>query len=91
MSLKKRISHLMIIEPRITRMKKANIKQTLKEAMRVPAESLLKVYLASLPDVKFVPENINRILVFAYHGLGNFINVYARASPAARALPERAN
>ncbi|HKS40185.1 MAG TPA: lipopolysaccharide heptosyltransferase II [Blastocatellia bacterium] len=63
----------------------ANIKQMLKEALRVPAESLLKVYLASLPDVKFVPENINRILVFAYHGLGNFI-MY---TPALRLLRER--
>ena len=63
----------------------ANIKQMLKEAARVPAESLLKVYFASLPRVKFAPENINRILVFAYHGLGNFI-MY---TPALRLLRER--
>lgn len=53
--------------------------------MRIPAESLLKVYLASLPRVKFAPENISRILVFAYHGLGNFI-MY---TPALRLLRER--
>ena len=63
----------------------ANTKQMLKEIIRVPAESLLKVYLASLPRVKFAPENINRILVFAYHGLGNFI-MY---TPALRLLRER--
>lgn len=63
----------------------AGIKQLLKEAVRVPAESMLKVYLASLPRVKFAPENVNRILVFAYHGLGNFI-MY---TPALRLLRER--
>jgi heptosyltransferase II len=48
-------------------------KQMLKDAVRVPMESLLKVYLSSLPRVAFAPEKIERILVFAYHGLGNFI------------------
>ncbi len=46
---------------------------TLKRAIRKPAESLLKVYLSSLPRIKFDPAKVNRILVFAYHGLGNFI------------------
>lgn len=48
-------------------------KQILKQAIRIPAESLFKVYLASLPQIEFAPERVNRILVFAYHGLGNFI------------------
>jgi lipopolysaccharide heptosyltransferase II len=60
-------------------------KQILKEAIRIPAESLLKVYLATLPSASFAPEKINRILVFAYHGLGNFI-MY---TPALKLLRER--
>ncbi|MGA9769421.1 MAG: lipopolysaccharide heptosyltransferase II [Blastocatellia bacterium] len=62
-----------------------NTRQKLKEALRAPAESLLRVYLASQPRAKFVPEQIDRILVFAYHGLGNFI-MY---TPALRLLRER--
>src|ERR1044072_6542316 len=54
-------------------MKKASWKKFLKESIRIPAESALKVYFASLPAARFAPERINRILVFAYHGLGNFI------------------
>src|SRR5215210_3202615 len=61
------------------------MKRMLKEFIRLPAETLLKVYLASLPRVQFAPEKINRILVFAYHGLGNFI-MY---TPALRLLRER--
>ena len=53
--------------------------------IRPPAEALLKVYLASLPRVEFVPEKVKRILVLAYHGLGNFI-LY---TPALRLLRER--
>lgn len=49
------------------------------------AERLLKVYLSSLPRQKFQPGNVRRILVFAYHGLGNFI-MY---TPALRQLRER--
>ncbi len=45
----------------------------MKDAVRIPLESLLKVYLSSLPRVEFSPLKIERILVFAYHGLGNFI------------------
>ena len=60
-------------------------KQVLKRAARIPIESLLKVHLASLPRHAFAPEKINRVLVFAYHGLGNFI-LY---TPALRLLRER--
>jgi heptosyltransferase-2 len=62
----------------------ASAKQVLKQAARIPAESLLEVYLASLPQPAFAPEKINRILIFAYHGLGNFI-MY---TPALRLLRE---
>lgn len=60
-------------------------KQFLKEAARIPAESLLKVYFESLPRTRFDPEKVSRILVFAYHGLGNFIMF----TPALRLLRER--
>ncbi|HVG22266.1 MAG TPA: glycosyltransferase family 9 protein [Blastocatellia bacterium] len=63
----------------------ASAKQVLKEAARVPAESLLEVYFATLPGPAFAPEKVSRILVFAYHGLGNFI-MY---TPALRLLRER--
>lgn len=59
--------------------------QLLKRAIRVPAESLLKVYIATKPRADLVPEQVSRILVFAYHGLGNFI-MY---TPALRLLRER--
>src|SRR2546425_3984285 len=62
-----------------------NLKQILKEVIRVPGEALLKVYLSSLPRVQFSPEKVERILVFAYHGLGNFIMF----TPALRLLRER--
>src|ERR1044071_6038932 len=58
---------------------------TIKQALRLPAEAMLKVYLAARPRPRFTPERIKRILVFAYHGLGNFI-LY---TPALRALRER--
>jgi lipopolysaccharide heptosyltransferase II len=60
-------------------------KHTLKEALRIPGEALLKVYLSSLPQVPFSPDKVQRILVFAYHGLGNFI-MY---TPALKLLRER--
>ena len=56
-----------------------------KQALRLPAEAMLKAYLAARPRPKFTPERISRILVFAYHGLGNFV-MY---TPALRALRER--
>jgi len=59
--------------------------QILKEAIRVPGEALLRVYLSSLGRVEFSPEKVERILVFAYHGLGNFI-MY---TPALKLLRER--
>ena len=62
-----------------------DLKQILKEVIRVPGEALLKVYLSSLPCVQFSPEKVERILVFAYHGLGNFI-MY---TPALKLLRER--
>jgi lipopolysaccharide heptosyltransferase II len=62
-----------------------DVKQMLKEVIRVPGESLLRVYLSGLPDVQFSPERVERILVFAYHGLGNFI-MY---TPALKLLRER--
>jgi len=66
------------------------MKKLLKDLIRTPAESLLKVYLASHPSREFAPEKISRILVFAYHGLGNFImytpalNLLRRRYPKAR-------
>ncbi|HKP13626.1 MAG TPA: glycosyltransferase family 9 protein [Blastocatellia bacterium] len=63
----------------------AGARGTIKRALRLPAEAMLKVYLAARPRPRFTPERVNRILVFAYHGLGNFI-MY---TPALRALRER--
>jgi heptosyltransferase II len=60
-------------------------KQILKEALRFPAEAILKVYFDSISQASFDPERVNRILVFAYHGLGNFIMF----TPALRLLRER--
>ncbi|MEK6323473.1 MAG: lipopolysaccharide heptosyltransferase II [Acidobacteriota bacterium] len=60
-------------------------KQRLKEAIRAPAQSLVRVYFHSLPQIEFDPERVSRILVFAYHGLGNFIMF----TPALRLLRER--
>lgn len=60
-------------------------RQTIKNAVRIPAEFLLQVYLSSIPRVEFAPEKVNRILVFAYHGLGNFI-MY---TPALKLLRQR--
>lgn len=57
----------------------------LKEAVRFPAESVLRVYLDSFSETEFKPKKVERILVFAYHGLGNFI-MY---TPALRLLRER--
>jgi heptosyltransferase II len=61
------------------------VKQTIKNLIRRLAEKLLAVYLASLPRPSFNPEKIDRILVFAYHGLGNFI-MY---TPALKLLRDR--
>ncbi|HLG13508.1 MAG TPA: lipopolysaccharide heptosyltransferase II [Blastocatellia bacterium] len=61
------------------------MQQMIKQAVRVPAEAALKVYLSSLPREEFSPDRIQRILVFAYQGLGNFI-MY---TPALKALRER--
>jgi heptosyltransferase II len=63
----------------------ASAKQKVKEAARRAVESVLKVYLSSLPSYQFNPGRIDSILVFAYHGLGNFI-MY---TPALRLLRDR--
>lgn len=60
-------------------------KRMLKEAVRAPMESFLKVWFGSLPRSEFAPERVSRIMVFAYHGLGNFIMF----TPALRLLRER--
>jgi heptosyltransferase-2 len=60
-------------------------KQLLKEIARTPAESVLKVYLSSLLGGELRPDDVRSILVFAYHGLGNFI-MY---TPALRELRAR--
>ncbi|HSO75431.1 MAG TPA: lipopolysaccharide heptosyltransferase II [Blastocatellia bacterium] len=64
---------------------KSRATQMLKRAIRGPGEALLKVYLATHPGGDLVTEQVSRILVFAYHGLGNFI-MY---TPALRLLRER--
>jgi lipopolysaccharide heptosyltransferase II len=56
-----------------------------KELIRRPLEALLKLYLGALPTSPAQPAEVRRILVFAYHGLGNFI-MY---TPALRLLRER--
>ncbi|HEX5731207.1 MAG TPA: lipopolysaccharide heptosyltransferase II [Blastocatellia bacterium] len=61
------------------------LKQKLKEIVRRPIEALLKVYLSSSTPERFSPGEVRRILVFAYHGLGNFI-MY---TPALKLLRER--
>src|SRR5262245_58184579 len=62
-----------------------NTKNTIKEFIRGRCESLLKIYFDSLPRIDFDPGKIDRILVFAYHGLGNFIMF----TPALRLLRKR--
>lgn len=66
-------------------MRMTAFKQVLKEAVRFPVELTLKAYLATSPRAEFSPKRVERILVFAYHGLGNFI-MY---TPALKALRER--
>lgn len=63
----------------------AAAKDILKNALRASVEAALKVYLASLPRARFSPDRVDRILVFAYHGLGNFI-MY---TPALKQLRDR--
>jgi len=59
--------------------------RVLKEAIWLPAETVVRVYFDSLERQEFAPEKIERILVFAYHGLGNFIMF----TPALKLLRER--
>jgi len=56
-----------------------------KETIRRPLETALKVFLASLPPPPIRLDQIQRILVFAYHGLGNFVMF----TPALKLLRER--
>jgi lipopolysaccharide heptosyltransferase II len=62
-----------------------NAMRILKEAIRLPAETVSRIYFDSLARQEFAPEKIERILVFAYHGLGNFIMF----TPALKLLRER--
>lgn len=62
-----------------------NANRFLKEALRRPLEAVTKVYFDSLSQIRFDPESVSRVLVFAYHGLGNFIMF----TPALRLLRER--
>jgi heptosyltransferase-2 len=61
------------------------IKQTLKTPLRIAIEGWLKLLLSTRRRVVMGPAGIERILVFAYHGLGNFI-MY---TPALARLRER--
>jgi lipopolysaccharide heptosyltransferase II len=63
----------------------ASFSEILKETLRRPVEAALRVYLSTLPAHDFSPARVRRILVFAYHGLGNFI-MY---TPALRLLRDR--
>ncbi|HWC78002.1 MAG TPA: lipopolysaccharide heptosyltransferase II [Blastocatellia bacterium] len=63
----------------------SHAKQILKEIVRWPIEAALNIYLSDFPRAELSPEKVRRILVFAYHGLGNFI-MY---TPALRQLRER--
>ena len=59
--------------------------KTLKAPLRIAIEGWLKLVLSLRPRQKLDPGSIERILVFAYHGLGNFI-MY---TPALKRLRER--
>ncbi|HKV39062.1 MAG TPA: lipopolysaccharide heptosyltransferase II [Blastocatellia bacterium] len=61
------------------------MRQMLKGMVKKPFEFLLRAYLKTMPSREFAPDQVNRILVFAYHGLGNFI-MY---TPALKLLRER--
>jgi lipopolysaccharide heptosyltransferase II len=61
------------------------VRQALRNAIRLVLQRVVEVYLSSGSRVEFSPDGINRILVFAYHGLGNFI-MY---TPALRLLRAR--
>ena len=64
---------------------KAKAKQLINSSLRIVLEAALKVCLALQRDKTFNPDEVKRILVFAYHGLGNFI-MY---TPALRLLRQR--
>src|SRR5215475_16220612 len=56
-----------------------------KNAVRGVLKNCLRVWLSSLRPVNPARERIERVLVFAYHGLGNFV-MY---TPALKLLRER--
>jgi heptosyltransferase-2 len=62
-----------------------SIKQTLKAPVRFAIECWLKICLWTRPRAALDHDRIERILVLAYHGLGNFI-MY---TPALKRLRER--
>src|SRR5262249_20565980 len=61
------------------------IKQILKAPVRIAIEGWLKLCLWMRPQTVFDASRVERILVFAYHGLGNFIMF----TPALKRLRER--
>src|SRR5262244_2520016 len=61
------------------------INQILKAPVRIAIEGWLKVCLWMRPQAMFDASRVERILVFAYHGLGNFIMF----TPALKRLRER--
>src|SRR5215471_5308834 len=61
------------------------VHKTLKAPLRIAIEGWLKLVLSMGPRRKLDPVRIERILVFAYHGLGNFIMF----TPALKRLRER--
>jgi len=62
-----------------------SVKQILKMPVRIAIECWLKLCLWGRPQATLDPARVGRILVFAYHGLGNFI-MY---TPALKRLRER--
>ena len=61
------------------------MKQAIRGWLRRVFKVFLEVYLSGTPRAEFSPDRIGRVLVFAYHGLGNFI-MY---TPALKLLRER--
>lgn len=64
-------------------------KSVIKNLARFPLEMALRAYIAARPSVEFSPHKVSKILVFAYHGLGNFI-MYTPALKALRLRYPRA-
>jgi heptosyltransferase-2 len=60
------------------------LRRLIRSALRKLFQNLVEVYLSTIPDSPSHPKNVERILVFAYHGLGNFVMF----TPALRLLRE---